>query len=93
MRAGIELEWLPRFRQLEHLFEFIWTEHQVRFAGAISGRDVLDGFAGEDDLARLGISIGDVLVDEPLDVELTEDRAATRFVEAEQPQSSDSARG
>ena len=83
MRAGIELERLPWFRQLEHLFEFIWTKHHVRFASTISGRDVLDGFAGEDDSARLWIGISDVLVHVPFDVELAKDGAATRLVEAE----------
>lgn len=35
MRAGIELERLLRFRQLEHLFEFIWTAgpHQMGEGG------------------------------------------------------------
>jgi hypothetical protein len=83
MRAGIQLECLPRFRQLEDLCEFIWTEHHVRFAGTISGRDVLDGLAGENDLTRLRIGVSDLLVDVPFDVELAKDGAATRLVEAE----------
>jgi hypothetical protein len=44
MRAGIELERPPWFRQFEQLFEFIWTKYDVRFASTISRRDVLDGF-------------------------------------------------
>ena len=76
MRAGIALERLPRFRELEYLVEFIRTKHDVRFASTIACRNVLDGFSREDNLARLRIGIGDVLVDVPFDVELAEDGAS-----------------
>lgn len=81
--ARIQCERLFWSGEFEHLFEFIGPQDGVCFSRAPSGRNVLDGFTRENKLIRLDVEVGDVLVDQPLDVELSQECAAARCVEAE----------
>src|SRR5712691_2216722 len=82
-RARIQLEHLSRSSEFENLLEFIRTEDDICFACTPSRWNVLDGFSREHEPGGLRVEVGGVLVDEPLDVELTHNRAPARCVEAE----------
>jgi hypothetical protein len=80
---GIQLKVLSWRGQFEDLLDRVRPRDHMRLSRPPTRRDVLDRFGDEGDRPRFAIRGTRVLVDEPLDLELSEDDRLASLVEAE----------